>query len=102
MLRRGLFALFAGVLGLWLWGGTPTTAHAQQFEMNRFFYYPYYYFPWTYWPIQGPRWPEAVGQPYMRPPAYMAFPPFLEPFWRYEYWKPLTYYRGSHFLLDVF
>ena len=65
--------------------------------MNRFFYYPYYYFPWTYWPQQTARWPEAVGQPYMRPPAYQAFPPFLEGHWRYEYWKPLTYYRGSHF-----
>jgi hypothetical protein len=32
----------------------------------------------------------------------MAFPPFKEPNWRYEYWQPQRYYRGSHFWLDVF
>ncbi len=102
MLRRWLSALLPCLFGLALWAGAPTAAHAQQFEMNRFFYYPYYYFPGTYWPMQGPKWPEPVGQPYMRPPAYMAFPPFQEPYWRYDYYKPTKYYRGSHFLLDVF
>lgn len=102
MLRRWLSALLPGLFGLALWAAMPAPAQAQQYELNRFFYYPYYYFPWTYWPQQGPKWPEAVGQPYMRPPAYMAFPAVQEPYWRYEYFKPGTYYRGSHFLLDVF
>ena len=101
-MRRWLLTLTAGVLGLALWGGTTSPAHAQQYELNRFFYYPYYYFPWTYWPIQGPRWPEPVGQPYMRPPAYMAYPPFKEPNWRYEFLQSQKYYRGSHFWLDQF
>ena len=78
--------------------GLPVPYHA----LNRFYYYPYYYFPANYWPMMSPRWPEPVGQCYQRPPAYMTFPPFKEPHWRYEYWEPQTYYRGSHFLLDIF
>jgi hypothetical protein len=38
----------------------------------------------------------------MRPPAYMAWPPFREPNWRYDLWEPGKYYRGSHFWLDQF
>ena len=78
--------------------GMPVPYHA----LNRFYYYPYYYFPANYWPMMSPRWPEPVGQCYQRPPAYMAYPPFKEPHWRYEYWQPQTFYRGSHFLLDIF
>ena len=103
MLRRLCFALLAIGLGAALWAGSAAPAHAQQpGNMNRFFYYPYYYFPHNYWPGMGPRWPEPVGQPYMRPPAYMAYPPFREPHWRYEQWQPQYYYRGSHFWLDQF
>jgi hypothetical protein len=78
--------------------GLPVPYHA----LNRFYYYPYYYYPHNYWPMMSPRWPEPVGQCYQRPPAYMAFPPFKEPHWRYEYWQPQTFYRGFHFWLDVF
>lgn len=78
-------------------GAAPTPA-----QLDRFFYYPYYYFPHNYWPTQGPKWPEPVGAPYMRPPAYMAYPPFKEPGWRYDLWEPHQYYRGFHFWLDQF
>jgi hypothetical protein len=74
----------------------------QAYQFQRFYYYPYYYFPHNYWPASSPRWPEAPGQPYMKPPAYMAFPPFHEPNWRYEAWQPQKYYRGFHFWLDQF
>src|SRR5262245_50669278 len=66
----------------------------QAYQLNNFFYYPYYYFPHNYWPMTGPRWPEAAGQPYMPPPAYMAYPPFQEPNWRYDLWKPAKYHMG--------
>jgi hypothetical protein len=103
MLRRFCLALLAVGLGVALWAGSATPAHAQQpGNMNRFFYYPYYYFPHNCWPAMGPQWPEPIGKPYMRPPAYMAYPPFREPHWRYEYWEPQFYYRGSHFWLDQF
>lgn len=71
-------------------------------SLNRFWYYPYYYFPANYWPSMGPKYPEPIGAPYQRPPAYMAYPPFREPSWRYEYCEPQKYYRGFHFWLDQF
>lgn len=74
----------------------------QAYQFQRFYYYPYYYFPHNYWPIMGPKWPECPGAPYMKPPAYQTYPAFLEPHWRYEYWKPQPYYRGFHFWLDQF
>jgi hypothetical protein len=72
------------------------------YQISRFYHYPYYYFPHNYWPLMGPRWPEPTGAPYQRPPAYMAYPAFREPNWRYELWQSQRYYRGSHFWLDQF
>ena len=70
--------------------------------LPRYQYYPYQYLPSSYWPAQSPQYPEPPGHPYMRPPAYMAYPAFKEPGWRYELWTPHKYYRGSHFWLDQF
>jgi hypothetical protein len=102
MLRRWFPALLAGVLGLGVWFGAAAPARAQAYQLNRFYYYPFYFYPHNYWPTMGPRWPEPAGAPYMRPPAYMAYPPFKEPHWRYEYLQPQSYYRGFHFWLDQF
>jgi hypothetical protein len=123
MLRRWLTAVAAGVLGVALWCGQASPARAQYVmagpagapaagpalappvtyqAMTRFWYYPYYYFPHNYWPSQGPQWPEPVGAPYRPPPAYMAYPPFREPGWRYEWYEPQRYHRGFHFWLDQF
>jgi len=112
MTRRLLLALCAGVLGLALWSGGAASARAQAYgpsytPLNRYNYYPYTYFPHNYWPTMGPRWPEpqssyAAGYQPTRPPAYMAYPPFIEPHWRHELWQPQPYYRGFHFWLDQF
>jgi hypothetical protein len=102
MLRRICPALLAGIVGVALWVGAPGAAQAQQYNINKFFYYPYYYYPHNYWPVMSAKWPEPVGAPYMRPPAYMTYPPFREPHWRYEYFEPQNYYRGFHFWLDQF
>ena len=85
-----------------LWAAAPTTAQAGDPPLPRGFYYPYVYFPHSYWPTYSPQWPEPQGAPYMRPPAYMAYPAFKEPSWRYDLWAPKKYYRGSHFWLDQF
>jgi hypothetical protein len=108
MTRRLSLALFAGVLTLVL----GSTARAQSYgptttPLSRYSYYPYYYFPHSYWPTMSPRWPEqpsahATGFHLTQPPAYMAYPPFKEPYWRYELWEPQSYYRGFHFWLDQF
>lgn len=101
-MRRTVLGLAAFILGLGLWAGSSGTAQAQDWNMGRWFYYPYYNFPHNYWPAMGPRWPEPPGHPYMRPPAWMAYPAFREPHWRYDWWEPHKYYRGFHFWLDQF
>jgi hypothetical protein len=102
MSRRCLSVLFGAVVGLGLWLGNTSPARAADENLDRYFYYPYYYFPHNYWPSQGPQWPEKPGNPYMRPPAYMAFPPFKENNWRYDLWAPHLYHSGFHFWLDQF
>jgi hypothetical protein len=100
MFRRFSPPLLGVLVACCLWTAGP--ARAQGPEIIRFYHYPYYYFPHNYWPAMSPQWPENPGQPYMRPPAYMAYPPYREPHWRYEWWQPQFYYRGSHFWLDQF
>lgn len=82
--------------------GYYAPTRAVDYNMGKFFYYPFYYYPHSYWPTESCQWPERPGEPYMRPPAYMTYPPFLEPHWRYEWNTPQKYYRGFHFWLDQF
>ena len=104
-MRRWLTALLAAVLAASLWGTTEAQGQQYQapaYQLQRFYYYPYYYFPHNYWPATSPRWPEPPGAPYMKPPAYMAYPPFIQERWRYDLWQPHKYYSGFHFWLDQF
>jgi hypothetical protein len=82
--------------------GYYAPARTVDWNAGKFFYYPFYYFPHSYWPTASCPWPERPGEPYVRPPAYMTYPPFLEPHWRYEWYVPQKYYRGFHFWLDQF
>jgi hypothetical protein len=99
MLRKVLFgtALLAGLFAM-----APNAAEAKDPPLPQGYYYPYVYFPHNYWPQYSPQWPEPKGAPYMRPPAYMAYPAFKEPNWHYMLWMPQKYYRGNHFFLDQF
>ena len=99
MLRR---IIVVGVLLIVSWLAVPATSHAQDYNLNRMFYYPYYNFPHNYWPQQQDPYPERPGEAFRKPPAYMAYPAFHEPHWRYELWQPMSYYRGFHFWLDQF
>lgn len=110
MLRRLALGFLVGVLALVVWSGSANEARAQSYTpLTRYYYYPYHYFPHSYWPSMGPRWPEPSGGcgagaclgP-VRPPIYMAFPPFRQPNWRYELNEPQFYHRGFHFWLDQF
>lgn len=106
MNRRMLTALAAG-LALCCFASASDAQQPQYqyytgYQLNKWYYYPYTYFPHNYWPAQGPRWPEGPGMPYMKPPAYQAYPPFQQQNWRYELWQPQPYYRGHHFWLDQF
>jgi hypothetical protein len=100
MFRRWFPALLGAALGIGCLSLAAQPAHAQQ--LTRYWYYPYYFYPADYWPSMGPQWPEPPGTPYVPPPAYMATPPFREKNWRYEWWQPQSWYRGSHFWLDQF
>src|ERR1700731_3717201 len=103
MLRKWMPRVGLTVLLAALWAGSAGTSSAAEAPtLPRFYYSPYYYYPHSYWPQNSPQWPESKGQPYVRPPAYMAYPPFKEPGWRYELWTPMKYYRGGHFWLDQF
>jgi hypothetical protein len=102
MIRRRMIGLLGLVVGLGMMAGSAAPAHAQQYNLNPFWYYPYYYFPHNFWPVMGPKYPEPPGTPYRPPPAYMAFPPFREKHFHYEYWERTPYYLGNHFLLDIF
>jgi hypothetical protein len=102
MFRKWYAKLLLGAVALGCFASSFTPAHAQGFDPNRFYHYPYYYFPFDYWPSQSAQWPEPPGTPYRPAPAYMALPPFREPNWRYEWWQPQSYYRGFHFWLDQF
>jgi hypothetical protein len=109
-MHRALIRALAAclVVAAGLGGHSRATAQYQynntypSYQLNRYYYYPYQYFSHNYWPATAPKWPEVPGMPYQRPPAYQAYPPYLEPTWRYEFWQPQKYYRGSHFWLDQF
>jgi hypothetical protein len=99
MTRHWIARLALAAVAAAAWAGSAAAAEP---PLPKYYYYPYQYFPHSYWPALSPQYPEPIGQPYMRPPAYMAYPPFLEPGWRYELWTPMKWYRGSHFWLDQF
>ena len=101
-MRRIMLAALAVVLGLGLWSTAAPQAKADDTSIGKYFYYPYYYFPHNYWPATTPKWPEPPGMPYMPPPAYQAYPAYLDPYWNYPMWHAMKYYRGSHFWLDQF
>ena len=100
--RAGGLAFLGLVLAAIFAGSASAQQPVYNYNLSRYYYYPYYYFPHNYWPMQGPKYPEPPGAPYMRPPAYMAYPAFREPNWRYELFEPQRYHRGFHFWLDQF
>jgi hypothetical protein len=98
-LRRSLACVLLAA-GLWMVSGQK--AAAQTPNLDRYFYYPYHLFPHNYWPQASAAWPERPGEHYQLPPAYMAYPPFHEPHWRYDLHERKSHYRGFHFWLDAF
>ena len=76
-MKKSWLARLAGVAAVAvIWAGSSSAAEP---PLPRYSYYPYYYFPHSYWPTLSPQWPEPPGHTYVRPPAYMAYPPFKEP-----------------------
>lgn len=98
MTRRSFPVLMAGVLSLVLSLSSATPAQAQ--DHLRYWHYPYQYFPHSYYPNYT-LWPDP-RVPFQRPPAYMSYPPYRDPNWRYDLFEHKRYYRGNGFFLDQF
>jgi hypothetical protein len=98
MLRKTLASLVLGLVALVVLGSAAAPAHAQ--DVDRYTYYPFYYYPHSYWPNYV-KYPDP-RKPMQPPPGYMAYPPFLDPDFRYELWHNHRYHRGFHFWLDQF
>lgn len=103
-MRRTVQSIMGLVVALGLVALSTTEAKAQGADprLPRMFYYPYHYFLHSYAPSMGPKWPEGPGQPYMPPPAYMAYPPYKEPNWIYMQQRSQRFHSGAHFWLDIF
>ena len=80
-------------------GITPTEARAagrgQPADWQRFYYYPYIYYPHNFERL------EAYDSLYYRYPPNRRIPVYNKD-WYNEYPSERPYYRGHHFILDVF
>ena len=67
-------------------------------DWERFYHYPYVYYPQNFW---GNEYYRSADSLYYRYPAEMRIPVYNR-HWFNEYPTPRPYYRGAHFVLDIF
>jgi hypothetical protein len=108
MIRRIYFAVSAAML-LAVLSPAPA-AHAEQAygrawgnsynttDWERFYHYPYVYYPQNFW---GNEYYRSADSLYYRYPAEMRIPVYNR-HWFNDYPTPRPYYRGAHFVLDIF
>jgi hypothetical protein len=108
MIRRIYFAVGAAMLLAVLSSARP--AHAQQAygrswggsysstDWERFYHYPYVYYPQNFW---GNEYYRSADSLYYRYPAEMRIPVYNR-HWFSDYPTARPYYRGAHFVLDIF
>lgn len=77
--------------------GTPVRAAGigQPYDYGRFYYYPYVYYPHNYSP------PQQYDNLYYRYPQERQIPVYNLR-WHNFYPSEHPYYKGHHFILDVF
>ena len=108
MIRRTYFAVSAAMLLAVLapasavraeqaygraWGHSYNTT-----DWERFYHYPYVYYPQNFW---GNEYYRSADSLYYRYPAEMRIPVYNR-HWFNEYPTARPYYRGAHFVLDIF
>ena len=108
MIRRIYFAVSAAML-LAVLSPAPA-AHAEQAygrawghtynttDWDRFYHYPYVYYPQNFW---GSEYYRSADSLYYRYPPEMRIPVYNR-HWFSDYPSPRPYYRGAHFVLDIF
>jgi len=108
MIRRIYFALATATLLAAL--SAADDAHAQQaygrawghtyttLDWDRFYHYPYVYYPQNFW---GNEYYRSADSLYYRYPPEMRIPVYNR-HWFSDYPTPRPYYRGHHFVLDIF
>ena len=81
------------------WTLSSSTAQAagvgQPYDWGRFYYYPYVYYPHNFYS------PVQYDNLYYRYPQERQIPVYNQ-HWNNFYPSPHPYYRGHHFILDVF
>src|SRR5437870_4003763 len=75
------------------WGSSYSTQ-----DWDRFYHYPYVYYPQNYW---GNEYFRSADSLYYRYPPEMRIPVYNR-HWFNDYPTPRPYYRGAHFVLDIF
>jgi hypothetical protein len=98
MTRRIVPLALASLLTILLGLAVASTAQAQ--NGTRYYHYPYIYYPHSYYPNYV-YWPDP-RIPFQAPPAYMSYPRYRDPNWRYDMFEYQRYYRGHGFFLDQF
>jgi hypothetical protein len=100
MLRRILTTALLGlaVVAANSWGGSSATAagRGQPTDWNRFNYYPYLYYPHNFQRPQG-----SYDSLYYRYGPLQRIPVYNKNWYNF-YPTEQKYYRGHHFILDVF
>jgi hypothetical protein len=109
MIRRIYFAAMALVLAAAIWSPRQAKADEQAYgrawghtyntlDWERFYHYPYVYYPQNYW---GNEYYRSADSLYYRYPAEMRIPVYNR-HWFSDYPTPRPYYKGAHFVLDIF
>lgn len=75
---------------------TQAARPGQPTDWKRFYYYPYVYYPHSF-----QRQPQSYNHLYYRYPASRRIPVYRKD-WHNFYPSERPYYRGNHFMLDVF
>ncbi|RMG33841.1 MAG: hypothetical protein D6725_15190 [Planctomycetota bacterium] len=74
---------------------TEAAGVGQPTDWQRFYYYPYVYYPHNF------RRDKPLDHLYYRYPASLRIPVYNKQWYNF-YPSPKPYYRGHHFILDVF
>ena len=109
MIRRIYLAAAAVVLIAAMWSPRQVRAEEQAYgrawghtyntlDWERFYHYPYVYYPQNFW---GNEYFRSADSLYYRYPPEMRIPDYNR-HWFNDYPTPRPYYRGAHFVLDIF